>query len=442
MLELKSPSRSANGRIDRRSLLKIGSLGLAGLSLPNLLRQRARAASQGLPKKDTAMILVWLGGGPSHIDMYDLKPQAPAEFRGEFNPIATNVPGTQIGEHLPHEAKIMDKVSIVRSVTHTNAGHGMGSQWMMTGRMPTIEVNDNIYPSTGSIVSRMRGANTRALPAYVTVPDAAPFGQAAYLGPAYNPFNPGSDPNGDNFQVRNLKLPGRLDDARLSDRRALLTDLDTIRRDLDTAGTTAGLDTFYREAMEMVTSRDAAEAFNIQKEDPRVRDGYGRNSWGQSALLARRLVEAGVTFVTVNMGGWDTHGNNFNELKTRLLPKYDQAVAALINDLSDRGLSQRVLVMTMGEFGRTPRINPGAGRDHWPGAMSVLLAGGGLKMGQMIGTTDPRAEYPATRAASPGDLLSTMYHVLGIDYNYEFYDSAHRPMPILSEGRPIAELIG
>ncbi|HEY7152695.1 MAG TPA: DUF1501 domain-containing protein, partial [Gemmataceae bacterium] len=375
--------------------------------------------------------------------MYDLKPNAPAEFRGEFKPIATNVPGIQIGEHLPHQARIMDKVAILRSAYHTNAGHGMGAQWMLTGYQPTIEVNDNIYPSCGSVVAKMRGANEPGLPAYVNLPRVLNLGKAAYLGASYNPFAPDNDPNSDGFQVRNLKLPGRVDASRLGRRRELLRDLDNIRRDVDTRGDMLGLDTFYRDAMEMVTNTKAQRAFDIHKESPALRDRYGRNDLGQCCLLARRLVEAGVTFVTIQAGGgWDTHGNNFKELKDKLLPKYDQGVAALVSDLYDRGLQDEVLVMAMGEFGRTPRINPQAGRDHWPGAMSILYAGGGLKMGQAIGTTDSKAEHPTSKAATPGCVLSTMYHVLDIDYHHAFYDQAQRPMPILNEGEPIADLIG
>jgi hypothetical protein len=258
---------------------------------------------------------------------------------------------------------------------------------------------------------------------------------------AYNPFSPGSDRSSPGFQVRDLRLAPRVDLDRFRNRRELLQGLDQLRRDVDIQGTAQGLDRFYREAFDIVTSPDCKNAFDIHKENPKLRDRYGRDSWGQSALLARRLVEAGVTYVTVNLGGWDTHSNNFQELKTRLLPRYDRALAALVQDLHERGLSQKVLVMTYGEFGRTPRINPQAGRDHWPGAMSVVFAGGGLKMGQMVGSTDPRAEYPKTRAASPQDMLATMYHVLGIDYRHEFYDAAQRPIPILNEGKPIEELI-
>ncbi len=434
--------RTCDG-VTRRDFLRVGSLGIGGLTLPNLLRAQAQAAEQGRPVKKKAVILIWQAGGPAHQDMYDLKPDAPAEFRGEFRPIATNVPGIDISEHLPLQAKIMDRLAVVRSVYHTNAGHGMGSQWMLTGWQPTIEVNDNIFPSTGSVVAKMKGANDPGLPAYVNLPRMLGFGKAAYLGASYNPFAPDSDPNSDSFQVRNLKLPGRVDAARLDRRRTLLSTLDTIRRDIDREGDIAGLDVFYREGMQMVTNDKAVRAFDINQEDPKLRERYGRNDLGQSCLLARRLVEAGVTFVTIQAGGgWDTHGDNFKQLKNNLLPKFDRAVWGLVNDLHDRGLQDDVLVMAMGEFGRTPRINAGVGRDHWPQAMSVLYAGGGLVMGQTIGETNSKAEYPVSNPQTPGCVLSTMYHVLGVDYHHVFYDQAKRPLPILAEGKPIKELLG
>jgi hypothetical protein len=427
---------------NRRTFLRAGALAVGGLTLPGLLQLRARGAQSATGSRKS-VILIWQAGGPSHIDMYDLKPNAPAEVRGEFKPIPTNVPGIQIGEHLPRQAAIMDRLAILRSAFHTNAGHGMGSQWMQTGYQPTIEVNDNIYPSTGSVVAKMRGSNEPGLPAYVNLPRQVSFGKAAYLGASYNPFSPEANPNDPNFQVRNLRLPGRVDATRLDRRKDLLKDLDTIRRDVDSKGDIEGLDTFYRDAMEMVTNTKAQTAFDVNREAVKLRDRYGRNDLGQCCLLARRLVEAGVTFVTVQAGGgWDTHGNNFNELKRKLLPQFDQAVAALVSDLCDRGLQDDVLVMALGEFGRTPRINKDAGRDHWPGAMSVLYAGGGLKMGQAIGSTNALAEYPTTRPATPGCVLSTMYHVLGIDHTHAFYDQAQRPLPILSEGEPIKELVG
>jgi Protein of unknown function (DUF1501) len=427
--------------LSRRGFLRVGFLGLAGLTLADHLRRKAAAAETDRPTNDTAVILLWLGGGPSHLDTYDLKPDAPAEFKGEFKPIDTNVPGVQVGEHLPLQAKLMDKVSVVRSVTHTNAGHGMGTHWMMTGYVPTIEINDNLNPSCGSVVARMRGSNAPRLPAYVCLPGPPPSANAAYLGVAYNPFSPGSDPSSPDFKVRDLRPAPRVDADRFNNRRDLLQGLDNLRRDVDTQGTAEGYDRFYRDAFDIVTSDDCRRAFDVHKEDPRLRDRYGRDSWGQSALLARRLVEAGVTYVTVNMGGWDTHSNNFQSLKTSLLPRYDRALAALVEDLHARALDRKGLVISYGEFGRTPRINKDAGRDHWPGAMSVVFAGGGLKMGQVIGSTDAKAEAPRTHAVGPQDVLATMYHVLGIDYRHEFVDAAKRPIPILNEGNPIEELI-
>lgn len=443
MLQIGGQTYRTCDGVSRRNFLRVGSLGIGGLSLANLLAYDALAATAGQPSRaKRSCILVWLAGGPSHLEMYDLKPEAPAEFRGEFRPIATKVPGIDIGEHLPLQARIMDKLSIVRSACHTNAGHGMGSQWMLTGYQPTIEVNDNIFPCMGSVVSRTKGANEPGLPAYVNLPRMLNLGKAAYLGASFNPFAPDNDPNSDNFQVRNLKLPGAVDASRLGRRQHLLQQIDHIRRDLDTRGDIQGLDTFYRDAMEMVTNDKAQRAFHIQSEDAKLRDKYGRNDLGQSCLLARRLVEAGVTFVAIQAGGgWDTHGDNFNQLKNQLLPKYDRAIAALVEDLHERGMHQDVLVMSFGEFGRTPRINGGAGRDHWPGAMSVLYSGGGLKMGQAIGTTNDKAEYPTSTPYSPGCVLSTMYQALGIDYRHVFYDQANRPLPILNEGAPIPELI-
>ena len=440
---IDSATRFCDG-INRRTVMRIGALGLGGLTLPQLLRHEAHAAeTTGARPRRKSVILLWLAGGPSHIDMYDLKPDAPAEFRGEFQPIATNVAGIDISEHLPLQARIMDKLALVRSAFHTNAGHGMGSQWMLTGWQPTIEVSDNIYPSCGSVVSKMLGPNEPGLPAYVNLPRQIGLGKAAYLGASYNPFSPEDDPNNDNFAVKNLKLPGRVGGGRLARRRQLLGQIDQIRRDIDAKGDLTGIDTFYRDALEMVTSDKAQKAFHIQSEDPQLRERYGRNDLGQSCLLARRLFEAGVTYVTVQAGGgWDTHGNNFSQLKNNLLPKYDQALAALVSDLYDRGLQNDVLVMAMGEFGRTPRINSGAGRDHWPGAMTIVYAGGGLKMGQAIGTTNDKAEYPTTKAYTVGCVLSTMYKCLGIDYKHAFYDQAQRPLPILAEGQPIEELVG
>jgi uncharacterized protein (DUF1501 family) len=433
-------TRTCDG-VSRRGFLRVGGLAFGGLTVADWMQARAEGKVTGnRPRK--SVIQIWLAGGPSHLDMYDLKPQAPAEYRGEFRPIPTNVPGFQISEHLSRQAKLMDKMSVVRSVYHTNAGHGMGSQWMLTGWQPTIEVNTNIFPACGSVVSQLYGANDRDLPAYVNLPRALGLGKAAYLGASHNPFSPEDDPNREGFQVRNLKLPGKVDAGRLDNRRQLLGKLDTIRRDLDAAGDLHALDSFYAQGLEMVTNDKAMRAFDINAEKPTLRDNYGRNDLGQSCLLARRLVEAGVSYVTIQAGGgWDTHGDNFKQLKDKLLPNYDQALSALVQDLADRNLADEVLVMAFGEFGRTPRINGNAGRDHWPGAMSVLLSGGGLKMGQVIGETDSKAEAPISKPYTPGCLLSTMYYVLHLDYRHVFYDQARRPMPVLAEGKPIPELI-
>lgn len=442
MLTLLGSSHKSCDGVSRRGFLQVGALMAGGLTMADMLRLEARGEQVGLPPRKKAVIQIWLAGGPSHIDMYDLKPDAPAEFRGEFRPIATSVRGIDISEHLPLQARIMEKLAIVRSAYHTNAGHGMGSQWMLTGYQPTIEVNDNIFPACGSVVAKLRGPNEPGLPAYCNLPRLLGLGKAAYLGASYNPFSPDDDPNRDGFQVRNMKLPGRVNAERLDRRKNLLGQIDKIRRDVDTKGDIDGLDKFYRDAMEMVTSDKAQKAFDISQEDAKLRETYGRNDLGQSCLLARRLVEAGVTYITVQAGGgWDTHGDNFKQLKDNLLPRYDRAVAALVQDLYDRGLQDDVLVMAFGEFGRTPRINGGAGRDHWPGAMSILFAGGGLKMGQAVGTTDPKAEAPATKPYTPGCVLSTMYHSLGVNHKHIFHDQANRPLAVLSEGNPIEELI-
>lgn len=441
MIELIGRGNRYCDGVSRRSMLKIGALSAMGLTLPDLLRLREAQAAEKPVAKDTAAILIWLGGGQSHLDMYDLKPDAPAEFRGDFKPISTSVSGVQISEHLPLQAKMWDKISVVRSVTHTNAGHGMGSHWMMTGYEPSSEIVNNRNPSVGSVVARMRGANRAGLPAYVTVPNNPPVAAAAYLGAAYNPFAAGGDPNDANFSVRNLQAPKRIDVERIAKRKDLLATFDRMRRDSDASGTARGMDRFYQEAFEIVTGQAAREAFDIKREDAKLRDRYGRHTFGQSCLLARRLVEAGVTFVTVDFGGWDTHSNNFNSLKTSLLPRFDQGFSALVEDLAQRGLDKKVLVFATGEFGRTPRINGQAGRDHWPGANAVPFAGGGLKMGQAIGATDRRAEYPVEKPYGPQDVLATVHHALGIDYHTVFMDEANRPMPICNYGNAIPELI-
>ncbi len=436
-------------RVSRRTWLRVEALACGGLTLADYLRWRALAAdpSPGAAPADLrdapAVIHVFMGGGPSHIDLYDLKPEAPAEIRGEFRPIRTKVTGVHVSEHLPRLAGVLEHVAIVRSVAHGTASHLPASHWMMTGYQPSPSTTTNVNPYAGAVAARLRGANVEGLPAYVSIPRRQLLGGAAYLGPACNPFTTESDPNSATYAVRNLKFPAGIDVERLRDREGLLLRLDRLRAQLDRGGELAGLDKFSRAALEMVTSSRAQEAFDIARESVATREWYGRTQAGQSCLLARRLVEAGATFVTVLSGGeWDTHSNNFSTLKDRSLPPVDRALAALVGDLHQRGLDRRVLLLVSGEFGRTPKINVQAGRDHWPGAFSVLFAGGGLRVGQVVGATDAHAMYPVTRAYSPGDVLATVYRFLGIDTAHEFHDHSGRPMRVLNEGEPIGELVG
>jgi hypothetical protein len=433
--------------LSRRSFLQAGFLGVAGLSLADSLRLKATAANAGQSTRDTAVILVWLDGGPTHMDTYDLKPAAPAEYRGPLKGTRTNVPGLDICELMPNQARIMDKLAIVRSLHHTTGDHFEGAHWMLTGYKGSNAANlDPMYPSAGSIAARVRGANQAGVPAYVAVPIAASVGlvpgynSGAYLGTAYNPFQTGGDPNSPRFSVRNLTLPGGVTLAQLEDRKRLLASFDTLRRDIDRTGTADSLDRFQQEAYELISGPAARRAFDISKEDPRLRDRYGRHNWGQSTLLARRLVEAGVTFVTVHMGGWDDHAQIEAAMKNKL-PILDRALAGLVEDLSDRGLYDKVALCVCGEFGRTPKVNESAGRDHWGQSGFCVLGGGGLKTGLAVGSTTEKGEFPKDRRVTPEDMLATLYHVLGIDTRITFLDKIGRPHPVLKSGTPIAELV-
>jgi hypothetical protein len=439
------PHRYCDG-LTRRSFLQAGFLGLGGLSLADAMRQKA-AAEPEKSGRDTAVILVWLDGGPTQLDTYDLKPAAPAEYRGPLHGTKTNVPGLDVCELMPQQTRVMDRLAVVRSLSHTTGDHFAGAHWMLTGYHGSTAANlDPMYPAAGSIAAKVCGPRRSGLPAYVAVPFAASVGlvpgynSGAYLGTSCNPFQTGGDPNAPGFSVRNLALPGGVTLAQLDDRKRLLKSFDTLRRDLDQSGALAGLDRFQREAYEMISGPAARRAFDLAAEDPRVRDLYGRHTWGQSCLLARRLVEAGVTFVTVHMGGWDDHAAIESAMKNKL-PIYDRALAGLVQDLSERGLYERVAICVCGEFGRTPRVNPSAGRDHWGQSGFCLLGGGGLKTGLAVGSTTDRGEYPKERAVGPGDVLATLYHVLGIDTKQTFADRSGRPHPVLSEGEPITELV-
>ena len=312
---------------------------------------------------------------------------------------------------------------------------------MLTGYKPTNDIPSNEVPSYGSIVSKELGAKNSGFPAYVALPHAGKGMAASYLGVAYNAFETLADPNNKKFSVRNLKLPNGLTIEQLDHRMAMLKQFDRMRRDTDASGLIEGMDTFTQQAWNLVTSPAVQEAFDIGQEDAQLRDRYGRHNWGQNMLLGRRLVEAGVRFVTVDISGWDTHANNFEFLKQQRLPKFDQSFATLIEDLDQRGRLDNTLVLLWGEFGRTPRINARAGRDHWPNVMSVVMAGGGLKRGVVLGESDPRAEFPKERPLSPQDVLATMYHLLGIDRQKSFTNEANRPVPILNYGEPIHEIL-
>jgi hypothetical protein len=439
--------------LSRRSFLQLGVAGMATLGLGGVLRGRAESFEKNGIRKDTAVILIWLDGGPGHMDLYDLKPEAPQEYRGFWKPIATNVPGMQISELFPRQAQVADKFSIVRSLHHNTGDHFTGGHWMLTGRGGRVSgaSTDGEFPSIGSVVAKVRGPNRPGVPAYVGIPYAMSIGLrpgyfgANYLGVPHNPFETSGDPSQPNFQVQNLQLTAGLTLDKLEDRRTLLRTFDTLNRSVDQSGAAEALDRFQREAFDLVTGPAARRAFDLSTEDPRLRDRYGRHHWGQCTLLARRLVEAGTTFVTVHLGGWDHHW----DLKVGMennLPIVDALVASLFQDLDERGLLEKTLVVLCGEFSRTPRMNDGSGRgkpgrDHWGNSMFCLLGGGGLKGGQVVGSTDRLGQAPKDRHLTPPDVHATIYHVLGIDPTIKFLDRTGRPVPAADKTHPIAELV-
>jgi hypothetical protein len=444
--------------LSRRSFVQLGVAGMATAGLGRVLQAKDEAAAAGRGKKDTSVILLWLDGGPGHMDMYDMKPEAPAEYRGIWSPIKTNVPGMEVTELYPLQAKCADKFSIVRSIHHNNGDHFSGGHWMLTGKLSGVNGLNNASrsPFFGSMATAVTGSRKPGLPANVAVPYAMSIGLRPgyfggnYLGPQHNPFETEGDPNAENFQVQNLTMGGGMTVSRLEDRRNLLATFDGIRREVDRTGRFEAMDKFERQAYDLVTSPQAREAFDISKEKPEIREKYGRNSWGQSTLLARRLVEAGTTFVTVHFGGWDHHWD-LQAGYNNYLPKIDQLVSALFNDLSDRGMYDQVLVVLMGEFSRTPRMNDGGnggpprsmgtpGRDHWGNSMAVLMGGGGVKGGRLIGSTDRLGEAPKDHPLRPGDLHHTIYHVLGVDPQTSFLDLSGRPTPAIDHGDVIKEL--
>ncbi len=467
---MTSKHDACRGPISRRSFLTMGTLGLGGLSLADAMRVRAAAGETSF-EPDTSVIFIWLPGGPPHMETYDMKPDAPSDYRGEFRPIPTNVPGLDVCEHLPLHAKCADKFTLIRSVAHKFADHGGGHKRFLTGRKPktpTGFINDS--PAVGSIVAKMREKRSIGLPNYICGhppgrgTDVFSFG-AAYLGPAYRPFDVPGDPSDAKFEVKNIGMTKSLE-GRLDDRLRLLSGFDSLRRSVDASGTMDAMDSFNRRAVEMLTSDRARNAFDLSQEPDELRDRYGRHAWGQRALLARRLVEAGSSFVTMVMENpyqsgvprlkagvynWDSHAVNCHLYDDALvrLPIYDRVITALVEDLHARQLTKKVMLIVTGEFGRTPRITvrPGTqtgvdqpGRDHWPSAMSMLVCGGGMQHGQVVGSTNSKGEHPQTRELTPNDLWATMYRHMGIDQNFAFLDHNGMPNIILPFGKVIGEL--
>jgi hypothetical protein len=440
--------------LDRRSFIRAGMLGSSGLALADLLRIEAQASAASSSPRPSAIIL-WMRGGPSHLDTWDPKPDAPVEYRGEFGTMRTNVLGILLTDWLPLCARIMSKWSIVRSLHHNDAGHSSGDQICFTGYPAGANVDENIHPSCGSIVARQLGGQDPRLPAYVMIPRMVPGTGPAYLGVAHKPFETLADPAKPGpFRIPNFDLPAGLTAERLGERRQLLSSFDELRRDVDSSGQMQALDRFKQQAWDILTSPAARDAFDLDKEPRAVRERYGfmppfdpkasnrcgAPAWSQRILLARRLVEAGVRLVTVDLRWWDTHVKGFESLRLGFLPRFDRAYSALIEDLEQRGLLSSTLVIAWGEFGRTPRVNNHAGRDHYPNVFSAALAGGSVKGGRVVGESDAKGAFPKSNPKTPQDVLATLYRHLGVDTEKQYLDNAGRPISVLPSGKPIEEL--
>jgi hypothetical protein len=431
--------------LSRRDALRVGTAALFGsaVGLPQLLAREAASGS----KKDVSLIFVFLHGGLSTIDTLDMKPDAPAEFRGEFRPVKSKVPGMDLCELLPKLGEEAGKFSLVRSFRHHNSDHGPADHYILTGYFPQAGFNANLTPNNqrpavGSVISRTLGPKG-SVPAYVALPKLHPSGGPAYLGAAHAPFVIDADPNAPNFSVPDLMPPPVIAAGRLDNRKRLLETVDRFHRAAEAeANRHAGaVATFRDKAFDLMTSRAAKQAFDIHAESEKLRDDYGRNTLGQSCLMARRLVEAGVRCVTIDHSNYDTHDGNFATLRKPLLPMFDAGISTLFRDLADRGLLESTLVVVTGEFGRTPRINKNAGRDHWGPAFTVLLGGGGLKGGLVVGKSDARAERPASDPYGPEDLFFTTFTQLGIDPKAEFHTPDGRPIAVVNGGKMIGELV-
>lgn len=423
----------------RRDFLKIGAAGVFGLSLPQILKLQAEASTNAPTRRAESVILVWLAGGPATIDMWDLKPNAPENIRGEFRPIATNAPGIEISEHLPQMAQVMNKCSIVRSLNHSIPSHGIATVHMTTGNRVSPALQ---YPSLGSLA-------TRLMPNSPNVPPNVSFGSlrggqagdAGYLGSAFNPFIVNT-PNGNGpINVQGITLPTGFTLQQLQNRNQLLQSFDNTFQAMNNSDLTSGMDAYHRQAVEILSSNATRDAFDIAQESQATRTRYGNTPLGRGVLTARRLIEAGVRFVTVTTGGWDTHNQNFTSLRTRLLPPVDQTLSALIADLDQRGKLESTIVYCAGEFNRTPRINQRAGRDHWSRSMSVVLAGGGFKRGYVHGSSDSQGMAPANEPCFPDDVAATIFHNLGIDPHHELQTPTGRPVQLFREGRVIERLL-
>lgn len=445
-----------NLRTSRRGFIKAGMLGLGagGFGLSDLLRQEAQA---GGSQTEKSVIILWMRGGPPHQDMWDPKPNAPAEYRGEFGVQSSSVPGIQLSDMLPMCGRVMDKWSIIRSLHHDNAGHSAGDQVMFTGYPPGSDPKVNVHPSCGSIVKEQLQHLTPELPAYVMIPRMVPGTGSAYLGVGNKPFETINDPAGQGaFSVPNFKLADGVTMNRLSDRRHLLKEFDQMKRSADRSGQLEAVDKFRQQAWGILSGDKARDAFDLDAEPQEVRERYGFMpqwnpppkdkprcgcpAWSQRILLARRLVEAGVRLVTVDLRWWDTHFYGFDTLRKGFLPRFDKAYSALIEDLDQRGLLDSTMVVAWGEFGRTPRVNNWAGRDHYPNVFSAAIAGGPVQGGRVVGESDSKAAFPKSNPKRPQDVLATIYQHLGVDVHKHYLDNAGRPIRVLPYGEPIQEL--
>jgi hypothetical protein len=432
--------KCSDNRLSRRNLLTVGAIGGLGLTLTDFFRMQSAQADQKhydfLQAKAQSIIHIYLPGGMAHQESFDPKPYAPIEYRGELNPIKTNT-GEQFCETLPQLASVADKIAVIRSMTHGEAAHERGTHNMFTGYRPSPALN---YPSMGSVVSHEYGPRNN-LPPYVCIPSVPnEFASNGYLSSSYAPFSLGADPASGGFKVQDLSLPNGVTEDRFTRRRTALEAVNAHFSRVDKSDNVGAMNTFYERAYSLISSKQAREAFNIDAEDAKIRDEYGRNTAGQRLLMARRLVAAGARFVTLTYGGWDMHAGITKGMKTSL-PALDQGLATLIKDLDRNGLLATTLIMVSSEFGRTPKINQTAGRDHWPKVFSVMLAGGGIRGGTIYGTSNATASEPETDAVGPEDLATTIYHQLGIVADKELMSPGDRPIEIVDGGKVIKGLL-